>query len=190
MTDAEPKDLTQLLRRAAAGDDDAANHAFAAMLGELRQIARRYVASAGKAPSFEADDLIGGAVAKLAAASRIEWANRGHFLAVMSVAMRQYMIDRIRSKRTAKSGNGKPPLSLDRTGFDIGIRTENTLVQDVHESLEKLARAHPRTAQIVELTHFLDLTAEEVAAATGSAPRTVVRELKFGRAYLRKELER
>lgn len=185
----DPRDrLTELLRRASAGDREAANQAYAALMDEMRRAARRILGSPTANPSLDADDLIGGAMTKLASGNPISWSNRGHFLAAMSCAMRQYLIDHSRNKGRRKRGGGRRRVPL--TGIDLVWEDRNVDLLDLDAAFARLTEEYPETARILELTHFLELTADEAAAATGTSPRTVVRELRFGRAFLRAELDR
>ncbi len=61
-------------------------------------------------------------------------------------------------------------------------RTIELLVLD--EALERLARASPRQAQIIELRYFGGLTVEEIGDVVGVSPATVSRDQKTAEAWL------
>ena len=56
-------------------------------------------------------------------------------------------------------------------------------------ALTKLASHSQRTARTLELIYFGGLTQDAVAEVLGISRRTVDRDLKLGRAWLRTELE-
>jgi RNA polymerase sigma factor (TIGR02999 family) len=179
-------DLTELLRRASGGDGSAANAAYEAVYGELRRIARRLRQNQPVDHTLDAEGLLHEAYLKVADAGAKDWAHRGHFLAVMSRAMRQHLIDYARHKGSAKAGGDQNRVPL--TGIIRNFESREIDLVAFDEILAKLAAAYPETAQVFELTYFVGLTADEVAAAMGVSVRTVGRELKFARASLEAEL--
>lgn len=183
------RDLTELLRRASAGDRTAANAAYEAMYGELRRIAELLLRGWSPQQTLDAEGLLHEAYLKVSAAGTTDWADRGHFLAVMSRAMRQHLIDRWRSGHSLKQNAGKKPRRL-ATGIDVALPTSSTELDAVHEAMGRLRQDYPETALVVELTHFVGLPATKVAALTGRSARTVVRELKFGLTFLEAELRK
>ena len=56
------------------------------------------------------------------------------------------------------------------------------------DALELLAATKPERARLVELRFFGGMTVDEVAEATGTAKRTLEREWRVTRAWLRREL--
>lgn len=178
--------LTELLRRANAGDREAANEAFASVFGELRRAAQRLMRGQGQ-HTLDPDGLVNEAYLRVASGAAKEWENRGHFLAVMATAMRHYLIDHVRGRDAEKRGGGMRREPLTGIGVEYEDRTLDLLT--LHEALEKFRAAYPESATVVELTYFLGLTANEVAESVDISPRTVVRELAFAKAWLRGELE-
>jgi DNA-directed RNA polymerase specialized sigma24 family protein len=58
----------------------------------------------------------------------------------------------------------------------------------MHEALDRLARADPRKAQLVEMRYFGGMTAEESAAALSISVHVVRHELRIAEAWLHKEM--
>jgi RNA polymerase sigma factor (TIGR02999 family) len=187
MTLASKPELTELLRRASAGDRDAANAAYAAVYDELRRIARILLRGEATDHTLDAEGLLHEAYLRVSGGGAKPWVDRSHFLAVMSRAMRRLLIDHGRRKHALKRGRrpGRVPL----TGIVLTYEERAVDLIALHEALDALEARHPESAQIVELTYFVGLTAEEVAAATGSSVRSVGRELQFARAFLLAEIE-
>ena len=65
---------------------------------------------------------------------------------------------------------------------------ESEYLIDLDGALQKLSSLDPRQARIVELRFFAGLSIEDTAEALGCAPRTVNREWRMARAWLRGEL--
>jgi len=55
-------------------------------------------------------------------------------------------------------------------------------------ALEELEKIDPQQAKIVELRFFGGLTVEETAEVAGISPRTVKREWRTAKAWLRREI--
>lgn len=182
-----PETFEELARRAQNGDREAANTAFTALLDELRRAARSILRSGGPRASVETDDLVGGAVVKYDGALSFQWSDPNHFVAAMSRAMRQYFLDRLRGKSTdkRKEKGRRRPLS----GIDVAFLDDSYDLARLHEALAKLERAFPETALCIEHRYFLKIPVAEIAARLRKSPRTIEREIKFGLAFLRKELE-
>lgn len=96
------------------------------------------------------------------------------------------MIDQARRKKSLKRGAEFVRLELsDFPG--LSEPTEDLLALD--EALTKLARSHPREADLVQLLYFAGLTLPEAAKTLGISPRTAGRLWSFARAWLRREIE-
>lgn len=188
MTQDPSSGLTDLLRRASAGDRGAADAALAAVYEELKRSARRLMRDQPKHHVLEPECLLHEAYLKVQAAGAKDWANRGHFIAVMARAMRQHLIDHARHEQRQKCGGALKRVPL--TGILLTFENRVLDLLTLADALEKLASEHPDSADVIELTYFAGLSAGEVAAALGIAPRTVVRELKFARAWLEAEFSR
>lgn len=180
--------LTELLRRACAGDREAANQAYESVYGELCRNARRLLRSEPQFHTLDPEGLLHEAYLKLMHSGNADFSNRGHFLAVMSCAMRQHLIDHAKEKKALKRGGAQKRLPL--TGIVLTFDERPVDLLALHEALTAFALTYPDEAQVVELTYFLGLTADEVAAALGTSRRTVSRDLQFARTWLAGELSR
>ena len=58
----------------------------------------------------------------------------------------------------------------------------------LHDALDALAREDARKGQVVELRYFGGLTVEETAEVLAVSPETVMRDWKFAKAWLLREL--
>lgn len=110
-------------------------------------------------------------------------------LRVGAVTMRHVLIDRVRAQQAAKRGGGAEHVELDETteGADLTIEDGDTVL-GVHEALQRLARASPRAAQVVQCRFFGGYSDPEIATALDITERTVRRDWVFGRAFLTREL--
>jgi RNA polymerase sigma factor (TIGR02999 family) len=179
-------EMTALIAAARAGDKDAESRLFEAVYADLHRIAQRHLRASG--PEAEhATSLVHEVYLRLARGDGLALNDRTHFFAVASRAMRQIVIDHVRSRLSEKHGAGVGPLSLDSAVMAVAAgRDEELLMLD--EALQRLARVDPRLAQFVELRYFGGLQLAELAEVTGLSERTLKRDWRKARAFLYREL--
>jgi RNA polymerase sigma factor (TIGR02999 family) len=130
--------------------------------------------------------LVNEAYLRLVDVRSVRWQNRGHFLAVAAKAMRRVLVEAARARRAQKRGGDVRLVPLAEE--EIPAAAPALDVEALDEALAALARTEPRTAQVVELRYFGGLTVEEAANVLGVSPETVLRDWKFARHWLVREL--
>lgn len=125
---------------------------------------------------------------RMAESEACEFRDDEHFLAVAATAMRQVMIDRVRRRKANKRGGGWARVTLQDVALAPGNAPVDLLVLD--EVLARLATLDARQARIVELRVFGGLTVPEVAHALAVSVRTVEKDWRQARAWMRLELQR
>ncbi len=107
--------------------------------GELKELARanRYRWSDQRAPGTTS--LVHEAYLKLQGQVNVDFANRRHFYALASKAMRSILIDNARWLGRQKRGGGRVPAALEESMLVSAERSEELLALD--EALERLDRA-------------------------------------------------
>jgi RNA polymerase sigma factor (TIGR02999 family) len=154
---------------------------FVAVYAELKRIASCHMRSERLGLTIQTTALVHETYLKLAHNIRIatKGYDRQRFLRIASQAMRRILVDRARARCAKK--RECPPFP----GFAGAAR-----YTDLHDALERLAAAEPRSAQIVEMRFFLGLTEEEIADTLGICSRTVKRDWQFAKAWLFGELQK
>jgi RNA polymerase sigma factor (TIGR02999 family) len=99
--------------------------------------------------------------------------------------MRRVLIDYARNRKSQKRGGGavKEELREERLMPDEDVEK----MLELNDALERLAAAHPRRARAVELRYFGGLTLEEAAEVLDVSAPTVMRDVRFGEAWLARE---
>jgi RNA polymerase sigma-70 factor, ECF subfamily len=178
--------ITDLL----AAHRDGAPEAFGQLVGlvyaDLQRIARSQRRRIGGGETLNTTALVHEAYAKIVDQAGARFADRGHFLAVAAVAMRQILVDHARHRTRDKRGGGAPHAPLDEMDERVGRDARHILELDM--ALGRLAAHDPRLARVVECRYFAGLTEEETAEALDISVRTVQREWLKARAWLRTEL--
>lgn len=182
-----PADVTCLLNKLAAGDQEAAAQLVPLVYEELRHLAARRLRQERPDHTLQATALVHEAYVKLAAQRSAKWQNRAQFFGVASQVMRRILVDYARGQKRLRRGGKKQKVALEDVVLVSPDRTDELLA--VNESLSKLEKLDPRQARIVELRYFAGLTMDEIAEVVGVASKTVTRELNVAKAWLYGDLK-
>jgi RNA polymerase sigma factor (TIGR02999 family) len=178
---------TELLRTwRETGSRDALDGLMSALHVELERLARSSLRRERPDHTLETHALLNEAYVRLIDAD-VDWRDRAHFLAVAARTMRRVLVDHARARGRGKRRAGiRVTLtdSLDKASSDPS--PVDVLV--LSDAIDRLDAQDARKAQVVELFFFGGLTVPEAAEAMGVSPRTIERELRFARAWLRNEL--
>ncbi len=184
-----PEEVTALLAAARDGDRAARDRLFALVYDELKRIARRQLAGTGLDGTLATTALVHEAYLRLAGpAAGPGFKDRVHFFAVAARAMRQILIDHVRSRQAAKRGGGAVLVELDTGWMGEQPSTDAAELLALDEALTRLERLSPRLGQVVELRFFGGLTFPEIGEAMALSDRTVERDWRKARAFLYAEL--
>ncbi|MBX7187160.1 MAG: sigma-70 family RNA polymerase sigma factor [Vicinamibacteria bacterium] len=178
--------VTGLLLQWGSGDEAAFNELIPLVHDELRRIARRCMAGERRAHSLQPTALVNEAYLRLVDVQRVNWQNRTHFLAMSARLMRRILVDVARKKRFQKRGGGAIRVTLgDAMAVAEGPDQDLAAIDD---ALHALAEVDERKARVVELRYFGGLSVEETASMLEVSDQTVMRDWKFARAWLSREL--
>jgi RNA polymerase sigma factor (TIGR02999 family) len=181
-----PESITTLLDASRRGEADATDRLFAAVYAELRAIARsqrrRWIGN----ETINTTALIHEAFIKLAVPEPADFANRTHFYATASRAMRQILVNYSEQQHAGKRGGDRVQVPLEEAEF-VSTTTADELL-DLEALLLKLEGENPRHCRIVECRVFGGMTIEETAEALGVSPATVKREWQVASARLYRDL--
>ena len=116
------------------------------------------------------------------------FANRAHFFAAASEAMRRILIDRARRKAAGKRGGAWQRIDLENV--DLAADAESDTLLMVNEAILKLEKEDPEAASVVNLRFFGGLTLEETGRVLGFTERTAKRHWAYARAWLYAEISK
>jgi RNA polymerase sigma-70 factor (ECF subfamily) len=178
--------VTRLLHHLAEGDRAAFPELLAAVQGELRELAARHLRRERRDHTLQPTALVNEAYLKLVDQRSQSYANKGHFLAIASTAMRRVLLEHARSRLAEKRGGAAERVTL----FDVPSALDETpqALVALDQALQRFAEVDPENARIVELRWFGGLDVEDAAAALGVSTRTVERGWRAARAWLRERV--
>jgi RNA polymerase sigma factor (TIGR02999 family) len=177
--------ITDLLQRVHAGDQEALHTVIPLVYDELKKLAAGHLRGERKERPLDTTALVHEAFLRLAHGQQPSYENRTHFFGIASRLMRQVLVDlaRARSREKRKAVEVVSLTEITEMGRQPD---ESLLVMD--EALERLERIDPLKVQLIEMRYFGGMTAEESAAVLSISVHVVRRELRLAQAWLHREI--
>lgn len=179
-------ELTQILKAAAAGNKEASRKLLPLVYDELRKLAAARLAKTPPGNTMQPTALVHEAYLRVAEGES-GWEGRNHFFGAAAQAMRDILVEQARRKASVKHGGGRARVDLDRLDVAIERPAEEIIAIDAH--LGRLQQHDPRAAQVVALRYFGGMSEPEIAAMLGVSASTVVRDWRFARSWLVREIQ-
>ena len=181
--------LTLLLAAARSGDRASLDRVFDRVYADLSRLARAQLRRTRGLSGFDTTALVHEFYLRVSRTDRLTPVDRAHFFSLAARAMRQVLLSEAARMQRLKRGGGLSVVALpDEVEDPASWQAGQLLAVDV--ALESLERESPALARIVELRFFGGLTEAEIGSVLGCSERTVRREWRKARAYLRVELAR
>jgi RNA polymerase sigma factor (TIGR02999 family) len=183
---ARTNEVTPILQAAQAGDQAAVAQLLPLVYDELRKLARDRMARLPPGQSLQPTALVHEVYLRLLGKHQLQLANRRQFFFAAARAMRDILVEQARRKAGPRRGGGRRRVELSEQVAIIEPPCEE--VQDLHEALGELEQLDPMKARLVELRYFAGLDMKEAADALGLSERTLYRQWRFIKAWLKRRL--
>jgi RNA polymerase sigma factor (TIGR02999 family) len=131
--------------------------------------------------------LVNEAYLKLIDQKKTRWQNRAHFFGIAAQIMRRILLNYARDRHRAKRGGKSIQVSLSEASA-VTLEKARELIE-LDEALNRLALVDERKARVVELRYFGGLDVEETAEVLRVSTITVMRDWRFAKAWLARELD-
>lgn len=118
----------------------------------------------------------------------LQFSAPAQFFAYAARAMRHLLGDRARDRLRLRAGGDWVRVTLTGDRGELALDSAAQALE-LEAALQKLEQLDARAARVVELRYFAGLSLEQAAETLGLARRTVDRDWRFARAFLRAELE-
>jgi len=181
--------ITQLLRDWRRGDLTAYEQLASVVYNELYLIARRQMSKERPEHTLQPSALVNEAFLRLVDCDQVNWQNRQHFFSLAAKIMREVLVSYAASRNAQKRGGTIPRVSLNEAlvcDLKGAMALDELLV--LNDALKRLSQKDERCEKVVELMFFGGLTERETAQELGVSERTVKREWRYARLWLRREL--
>ncbi len=188
MSDARTHNVTALLIDWRGGDEAAVQKLVPVVHDELRRMAHRHMAGERPGHVLQATALVNEVYLRLVDIRRVQWQDRAHFYAMAARLMRRVLVDFARAQRNQKRGGALQRITFDQN-MPVAADTPDELIA-IDDALSAFAKEYERKSQVVELRFFGGLSVEETAEALNISQETVMRDWKFAKNWLMRELSR
>lgn len=161
---------------------------FDAVYARLKAMAGTQLARGPRGATLDTTMLVHELYLRLNANRELVFEHDAQFFAYAALAMRHLLRDRARDHLRLRAGGDWLRVTL--TGSDDALALDaagQALALDA--ALDRLAATDARAARVVELRYFAGLTLDQTAQILGLARRTVDRDWRFARAFLKSEIE-
>jgi len=158
---------------------------FDAVYARLKAMAGRQLA--GRAPdTLDTTALVHELYLRVGTQPDLKFAHPAQFFAYAARAMRNLLINRARDRMSLKAGGQWQRTTLTGGDERLALDTAEQALM-LERALGRLEQADARAAQVVELRYFAGLSLEQVAENLQLARRTIDRDWRFARAFLKAE---
>ncbi len=154
---------------------------------ELHSLAERLLVEQRKNHTLQPTALVHEAYLRLQRLDGALWSERGRFFAVAGKAMRSVLVDHARRRSALKRGGGAR--SVQTVFEETPSESDPVDVLDLEEALLDLEKIDAGLVRVVELLFFAGLTAAEAAEILGVSERTVKRDWRTARTWLKARLD-
>jgi RNA polymerase sigma factor (TIGR02999 family) len=178
--------VTAILRAAQAGDEDAAARLLPLVYSELRKLAQQRMRHLPPGQTLQPTALVHEAYMRLMGRPNVQLASRRQFFFAAARAMRDILVEQARRKAGPKRGGGRRRVELDE-GVAL-IEPPKAEVLELQEALGELEKEDPLKARIVDLRYFAGMTVKETAEVLDLSERTLHRQWRFIKAWLKSRL--
>jgi RNA polymerase sigma-70 factor, ECF subfamily len=186
MTAVSSSEITSLLVDWGKGDKAALDKLMPLVEKELRRLAHGYMRHEDPAHTLQTTALVNEAYLKLIDQNRTQWQNRAHFFGIAAQIMRRILLNYARDQRRQKRGGDAIHVSLSEVAVVSLENTKELIALD--EALQRLTALDERKSRVVELRYFGGLDVEETAEVLKVSSITVMRDWKFAKAWLSREI--
>jgi RNA polymerase sigma factor (TIGR02999 family) len=179
-------EITQLLVEWSGGNRAALDKLLPLVETELHRLAHSYMRREDPNHTLQTTALINETYLRLIDQRKVQWQNRAHFFGIAAQIMRRILSNYARDQNRAKRGGGATQVSLSGAAVISKVKTRELIALD--EALKRLAVEDERKSRVVELRYFGGLSVEETAEVLKISTVTVMRDWKFAKAWLQREV--
>lgn len=161
-----------------------------AIYTQLRKLARAYLAHERKDHTLAPTALVHEAYLRLSQEPSAKKAFASGEIPALARLMRQILTNHALARKRLKRGGEQLRISLKENLQAVTPDPAGVDLIELDAALDKLAKMHPRHAEVVECRYFLGLTLPETAKALGMSEATVKRHWSFAKTWIFNAIEK
>lgn len=159
---------------------------FPTIYEEMKRIAHNRLQFESKDLTLNTTDLVHEAYIKMAAQRVQNFANKSHFYAMASTAMRRILINYALQKKSQKRGGDHLRITMSNNELVADSSMEDIL--DLDDAMKKYSQLSSRGSKIIEYWFFSGFNQGEIAKMMDISVATVKREWTLARHWLSREM--
>lgn len=161
------------------------NALFGQVYDRLKAMAGRQLGA--RANTLDATALVHELYLRIGGGRELVFQHPDQFFTYAARAMRHLLADRARDRLRQRAGGDWVRTTLTGSDWRLALDSAEQALE-LDDAMRKLEAIDARAAQVVELVCFAGLEHEQAALALDVATRTVARDWRFARAFLKSEL--
>jgi RNA polymerase sigma factor (TIGR02999 family) len=160
---------------------------FVAVYDRLKAMAGKRLAGGARGQTLDTTELVHELYLRVG--NELEFSHPAKFFGYAARAMRHLLADRARNRLRLKAGGDWIKITLPDDSGEFAMESaEQALALDA--ALEQLSAVDARAAHVVELRYYAGLSLQQIADSLDLVRRTIDRDWRFARAFLKSELDR
>ncbi len=182
--------ITSLLERARSGEAQASDEVIELIYPTLCEIASSKLRRVGPNVSLETRDLANETYLRIAGDKLTHCESSRHFVNAVCTVVQNLLIDHGRRKLAQRYGGEFIRVTFTESLAQVPAPDQFPSWVSFDTAIEALADAHPAAAEVVRLRYIMGYSIPDTAKLMAIGTATVNRHWRFGRAFLRRHLER
>jgi len=158
---------------------------FAQVYDRLKAMAGRQLAA--RSNTLDATALVHELYLRMGGGRELAFEHPDQFFTYAARAMRHLLADRARDRLRQRAGGDWVRTTLTGSDWRLALDSADRALE-LDNAMQKLEAIDARAARAVELVCFAGLEHAQAAQVLGVAVRTVARDWRFARAFLKSEL--
>ena len=169
---------------ACSGSTDAL---FAVVYARLKAMAARQLSGRSHS-ALDATELVHELYLRIGQRQTLQFEHPAQFFSYAAHAMRHLLMNRARDRLRLCAGGQWKRMTLDDNDTRLAFDTADQALS-LDAALGALELADTRAAHVVELRYFAGLNLEQIAGSLGLTRRTIDRDWRFARAFIRARMD-
>ncbi len=160
---------------------------FVTVYARLKAMAARQLASRRSA-TLDTTELVHELYLRIGQREALHFEHPAQFFSYAARAMRHLLTNRARDRLRLRAGGQWMKVTLDEDDLRLALDTASQALA-LDAALDALEQADARAAQVVELHYFAGLSLQQIGDTLGLARRTIDRDWRFARAFLKTHMD-
>jgi RNA polymerase sigma factor (TIGR02999 family) len=167
--------------------DGSTDALFVTVYARLKSMAARQLASRRSA-TLDTTELVHELYLRMGQREALHFEHPAQFFSYAARAMRHLLVNRARDRLRLRAGGQWLKVTLDDDDLRLALDTASQALA-LDAALDALEQTDARAARVVELHYFAGLSLQQVGETLGLVRRTIDRDWRFARAFIKARMD-